>query len=166
MPSDSSSSRDHPRVGGEKILLHLAVHGCLGSPPRGRGKVLLLRIVRIAVRITPAWAGKSTIGQKFPQSEWDHPRVGGEKEMELPYHESAWGSPPRGRGKGEQKLLLFQPLRITPAWAGKSRLDYYFPQFAKDHPRVGGEKLKTSEILPANRGSPPRGRGKEVPLSP
>ena len=158
--------RDHPRVGGEKILLHLAVHGCLGSPPRGRGKVLLLRIVRIAVRITPAWAGKSTIGQKFPQSEWDHPRAGGEKEMELPYHESAWGSPPRGRGKGEQKLLLFQPRRITPAWAGKRLQKLSFGLSARDHPRVGGEKQNGQPGNDSDSGSPPHRRGKACPCTP
>ena len=34
--------RDHPRVGGEKLLFVVSRNLCLGSPPRGRGKVTFL----------------------------------------------------------------------------------------------------------------------------
>ena len=40
MPSDSSSSRDHPRVGGEKLLPSDTLFLELGSPPHGRGKAV------------------------------------------------------------------------------------------------------------------------------
>ncbi len=33
--------KDHPRVGGEKVMLFTVSVHALGSPPRGRGKVLL-----------------------------------------------------------------------------------------------------------------------------
>ena len=56
--------------------------------------------------------------------------------------------------------LCLLPAVITPAWAGKSRLDYYFPQFAKDHPRVGGEKWLYLDDFFCLAGSPPHGRGK------
>ena len=53
------SSRDHPRVCGEKwgrIDKRIARKG---SPPRMRGKVTLLDFVHIKAGITPAYAGKS-----------------------------------------------------------------------------------------------------------
>lgn len=49
----------NPRVGGEKILEPSMGVGNFGSPPRGRGKVLLIDLTYLGVRITPAQAGKS-----------------------------------------------------------------------------------------------------------
>ena len=54
----TTSTRDHPRVCGEKIFhLGLALSSS-GSPPRMRGKVALLGIDPTGARITPAYAGK------------------------------------------------------------------------------------------------------------
>ena len=53
------ASWDHPRVGGEKLLSEWGQGWPLGSPPRGRGKVLLNMLDIQRQRITPAWAGKS-----------------------------------------------------------------------------------------------------------
>ena len=49
---------DHPRVGGEKPNRILWDDFKKGSPPRGRGKVMLFGASLNALRITPAWAGK------------------------------------------------------------------------------------------------------------
>ena len=71
--------RDHPRVGGEKRIVSCDNAVSLGSPPRGRGKVVLHCGVLLDVGITPAWAGKSDfLVVRVVQPE-DHPRVGGEK---------------------------------------------------------------------------------------
>ena len=51
---------DHPRVGGEKPNHRLFRLPSAGSPPRGRGKVMLYADLEGRVGITPAWAGKST----------------------------------------------------------------------------------------------------------
>ena len=68
------------------------------------------------------------------------------------------------RGKGSRCRPSPEQLRITPACAGKrpsagSRIGY-----DRDHPRVCGEKkmhkISTNEI----KGSPPRVRGKGLPL--
>ena len=50
--------RDHPRVGGEKAQADRPDHAGLGSPPRGRGKVLCTWFRFWHPGITPAWAGK------------------------------------------------------------------------------------------------------------
>ena len=88
--SECESSRDHPRVGGEKHQDHPRVGGekpvamhssmmSLGSPPRGRGKVWLCAGPRPHLGITPAWAGKRGPGPVKLGRSRDHPRVGGEK---------------------------------------------------------------------------------------
>ena len=51
--------KDHPRMCGEKCLASSSILVVQGSPPRMRGKVTLQDVQRFAVRITPAYAGKS-----------------------------------------------------------------------------------------------------------
>ena len=49
---------DHPRVCGEKLMLAMAWTHLPGSPPRMRGKGAAIRVDRVPVGITPAYAGK------------------------------------------------------------------------------------------------------------
>ena len=92
-------SGDHPRVGGEKVPPAGQSSSPLGSPPRGRGKVLYDWHDRLRPGITPAWAGKSQMAMRKERNSWDHPRVGGEKRSLQPGEPKVSGSPPRGRGK-------------------------------------------------------------------
>ena len=71
--------RDHPRVGGEKIVSVYYHTRAWGSPPRGRGKAGQLPAGAARQGITPAWAGKSAFLFRRSPLRWDHPRVGGEK---------------------------------------------------------------------------------------
>lgn len=70
------------------------------------------------------------------------------------------GSPPRGRGKGMTSWGGVLKDRITPAWAGKRRIQLIFGHCLEDHPRVGGEKCPCVVLPEGSPGSPPRGRGK------
>ena len=137
-----SSSRDHPRVGGEKKLIRKTLLTMLGSPPRGRGKGLCGPLENCAVGITPAWAGKRSLLTTPGRFPWDHPRVGGEKSHAPPAWETNMGSPPRGRGKVMGTVVIGRVEGITPAWAGKSSLAGCQFRQVQDHPRVGGEKTK------------------------
>ena len=113
-------SLDHPRVGGEKTRVFQQHFPAVGSPPRGRGKVYPFRVGPVAVRITPAWAGKRLPHPQRHQAAQDHPRVGGEKELGDRFKTAELGSPPRRRGKG-WRVVDHHPLPgITPAQAGKS----------------------------------------------
>ena len=94
-----ATSRDHPRVGGEKELLVNVSKIDQGSPPRGRGKAALHVVLFQVHGITPAWAGKSHKCNFIKKILRDHPRVGGEKITSPICRESLPGSPPRGRGK-------------------------------------------------------------------
>ena len=155
-----SFCRDHPRVGGEKDTSLFHSVAVWGSPPRGRGKGVSYILLSEKFRITPAWAGKSQCQSEAQQRRKDHPRVGGEKGSFIPSMTPAIGSPPRGRGKATALPDCKRKLRITPAWAGKSKLRRKTAQAIRDHPRVGGEKFTGFFINQKIKGSPPRGRGK------
>ena len=71
-------------MGGEKLEKTRPDIYRQGSPPRGRGKVLLGFHQLLIVRITPAWAGKSSPSGTFGKVIEDHPRVGGEKTKKIP----------------------------------------------------------------------------------
>ena len=90
--------------------------------------------------ITPAWAGKRAKPAAYLAPEEDHPRVGGEKGVQLGEVGFRLGSPPRGRGKAKYLDVTCTFDRITPAWAGKSSQRGRQKPPAQDHPRVGGEK--------------------------
>ena len=66
-------------MGGEKPFLFYGGSSDSGSPPRGRGKVLVHHVAPFDVGITPAWAGKSYRLIEICVCVQDHPRVGGEK---------------------------------------------------------------------------------------
>ena len=114
-----TAPRDHPRVGGEKVVLPELGPLRLGSPPRGRGKAAVERVWKQWLGITPAWAGKSPLPRSAPLCCGDHPRVGGEKLIKAGRFLPVGGSPPRGRGKVSICCCASTSARITPAWAGK-----------------------------------------------
>ena len=136
------TTRDHPRVGGEKQGFRRYSSGRWGSPPRGRGKAFGWAGWLARAGITPAWAGKSMTYKITFANLGDHPRVGGEKQCHRLYPLPVSGSPPRGRGKADSAKTDETVDRITPAWAGKSPHCSAFYRLLGDHPRVGGEKTK------------------------
>ena len=87
--------------------------------------------------------------------------MGGEKFTAYAKIWNEWGSPPRGRGIGDNIRRLCQVHRITPAWAGKSQGHRADRGAEQDHPRMGGEKKRADGLYIDPTGSPPRGRGKE-----
>lgn len=69
--------------------------------------------------------------------------------------------PPRRRGKVLGVELHAPANGITPAQAGKRHSMHQRKASAKDHPRIGGEKMHSERMPPEMTGSPPHGRGKE-----
>ena len=131
-----------------------------------RGKAKELPPRQCYLGITPAYAGKSTRPFSSGHENGDHPRVCGEKQKTPPWGVEKGGSPPRMRGKGVQPRDKRVAVRITPAYAGKSRR--YLPggHNGKDHPRVCGEKPHIGQRRFLQKGSPPRMRGKALEVSP
>ena len=115
-------------------------------------------------RITPAGAGK-TQGQHHPcRKRWDHPRRCGENQDCPPTSTWRRGSPPRMRGKHLSLNPLLCGRRITPADAGKTVQHGNAQRRKQDHPRGCGENCFAGLATSRAQGSPPRMRGKPVPL--
>ena len=95
--------RDHPRACGEKLIKSLSMGWSMGSPPRMRGKVNPAVRTVDGFGITPAHAGKSQCSAGCSGSTGDHPRACGEKGISMGVGEQTLGSPPRMRGKANQK---------------------------------------------------------------
>ena len=110
---------DHPRLCGEKVKRFWLSVSFGGSPPPMRGKVFLAPLVLSVIRITPAYAGKSSGNSFVTVSHRDHPRLCGEKFGCRCPLDSRRGSPPPMRGKGRLHLVRRKLFRITPAYAGK-----------------------------------------------
>ena len=141
-PVPRSAGRDHPRACGENIEQRLAKLEARGSPPRMRGKhIRFWTVRRIAV---------------------DHPRACGENCVNLDNLRRIPGSPPRMRGKRVRGSQNLQERRITPAHAGKTPCLIYMCRDNEDHPRACGENLQSDCCTAAERGSPPRMRGKHT----
>ena len=154
------NSQDHPRVCGEKPERKAPRRPRLGSPPRMRGKETDSRRQCCSAGITPAYAGKRTLFCLAGRRNRDHPRVCGEKCSDHIDKGMIEGSPPRMRGKGQNRRTRCRAARITPAYAGKRRLSYRQCRTDRDHPRVCGEKWVIVLALILAAGSPPRMRGK------
>ena len=84
-----------------------------------RGKVPLQNRKELAVRITPAYAGKRWNCQRRKTNFWDHPRLCGEKPTAALIAYSVIGSPPPMRGKAADLVTVYFDIGITPAYAGK-----------------------------------------------
>ena len=118
----------------------------LGSPPRVRGKGAAAPSPTSTARITPACAGKRSRGFGIAHILEDHPRVCGEKSAQARSQYASEGSPPRVRGKVTLLPCFFDLTGITPACAGKSEIPAHKHCIVKDHPRVCGEKMRSSSV--------------------
>ena len=84
-----------------------------------RGKVFMSQFSGSEIRITPAYAGKSTKYEYGERELGDHPRLCGEKFQTFFCKIYVPGSPPPMRGKGLCGEAGECIDRITPAYAGK-----------------------------------------------
>ena len=84
-----------------------------------RGKGSPLSVSASNIGITPAYAGKRWWWTGDWKSDWDHPRLCGEKEQNQSLSLHRPGSPPPMRGKGISNVFTPENFGITPAYAGK-----------------------------------------------
>ena len=119
-PLERSTSKSHPCAYGGKGTRERIKENVGESPPRMRGKGDCPEVDCIAVRITPAHAGKSCRLHQHRIGDRDHPRACGEKPRVLKDWTAKPGSPPRMRGKVCWLLCGLWSMGITPAHAGKS----------------------------------------------
>ena len=165
-PTVAARWEDHPRVRGEECPLLPPMPAPKGSPPRARGRGHPGPQWRQGGRITPACAGKSDRYSLRCRRRKDHPRVRGEELPEFDGYDYSEGSPPRARGRVVSTQLMLSPRRITPACAGKRSVVPATARSRWDHPRVRGEEPERFQCGEADRGSPPRARGRDGVPSP
>ena len=89
----------------------------------------------------------------------------GEKQASRYLPATLLGSPPRVRGKAGYLAIKRMDEGITPAYAGKSSTATRAARSTGDHPRICGEKQKSSGAGLRKWGSPPRMRGKVMRCS-
>ena len=111
-----------------------------------RGKGFIENEAMIWGRITPAYAGKSAGDRLTIHIKWDHPRLCGEKLSGTLTPKTDSGSPPPMRGKVQPEPKVKTLERITPAYAGKSKLLEVEMTSIQDHPRLCGEKCRCSVL--------------------
>ena len=131
-----------------------------GSPPHARGRRLVTVIAAAGKGITPACAGKTFQELCSEHSFWDHPRMRGEDRSLVFVLSFVSGSPPHARGRLREVYDRVQPLRITPACAGKTRTLGNRMTNIPDHPRMRGEDALSASGMWRTRGSPPHARGR------
>ena len=90
----------------------------------------------------------------------DHPRLRGENIARSGAESRRTGSPPPTRGKHATRHCQSGCMRITPAYAGKTRAVYSAGLSWRDHPRLRGENQKRHYERVRDEGSPPPTRGK------
>ena len=101
--------------------MYCATHDAIsGSPPQVRGKLSLLSVLLLMMRITPAGAGKTNINRAARHNAEDHPRGCGENLFIVISADKFMGSPPRMRGKPRVLVRAVGQRGITPADAGKT----------------------------------------------
>ena len=153
---------DHPRICGEKLLVVIEPIAIQGSPPHMRGKADQRQGREPPGRITPAYAGKSSLALCVHHFHKDHPRICGEKQVSGLARSEPGGSPPHMRGKARPAAAPTSFFGITPAYAGKSRWKNTAALLSRDHPRICGEKIFAALSRMSCLGSPPHMRGKGV----
>ena len=154
------TTEDHPRRCGENRLMVTFLNLKEGSPPQVRGKLSDILIFSVISGITPAGAGKTTFIQCLSSRSKDHPRRCGENDTWEHHPMVDMGSPPQVRGKRSCGGIASIILRITPAGAGKTGVNYGRTQILWDHPRRCGENYVRGHKDEDPAGSPPQVRGK------
>ena len=95
----SGSGQKHPRVRGEDIIVTGWPFTSSETPPRARGRRYCLRISFVAMRNTPACAGKTLSNRTRQEILKKHPRVRGEDNIKYDPVRKVGETPPRARGR-------------------------------------------------------------------
>ncbi len=175
----TDSAWDHPRIRGEHSDAVYELAPFEGSPPHSRGARGQLPHPDPERRITPAFAGSTSVIPAGRPPFWDHPRIRGEHSTPAtapplqsgsPPHSGEhpwpscrstkpWGSPPHSRGARRQCWGGTGGHGITPAFAGSTSGSSSASWSATDHPRIRGEHDPETVTADAVTGSPPHSRG-------
>ncbi len=131
----------------------------IGSSPRLRGTHHRHGQPGRVRRFIPAFAGNARGRILADPAEAVHPRVCGERAMAVPMSARFTGSSPRLRGTPSRAEKNNGKGRFIPAFAGNAISPARTARFAPVHPRVCGERQKSTRPDSVCIGSSPRLRG-------
>ena len=109
----------------------------------------------LTFRITPARAGKTNLLKSNGEWYQDHPRSCGKDQCILMTAVIRWGSPPLVRERLSLPVFYINPVRITPARAGKTGSTVDRIHCDEDHPRSCGKDPSHLHHSLPSVGSPP-----------
>ena len=109
------------------------------TPPLTRGRRFLLFFGEGVKGNTPAYAGKTPRITIKVGSLRKHPRLRGEDAEDHYQGRKPEETPPLTRGRHGLLELMSDPVRNTPAYAGKTPLKALSALFGQKHPRLRGE---------------------------
>ena len=158
-PSTRWTCTDHPRIRGEHVSPPNGDSKKRGSSPHTRGALVTGHVLRLALRIIPAYAGSTVSVLPGPGATPDHPRIRGEHVTVFALNQVAAGSSPHTRGAPIAQAYLQCAGRIIPAYAGSTTSVTPTLIGPWDHPRIRGEHLLDGRGKPRNEGSSPHTRG-------
>ena len=136
--TETSQSRDHPRMCGEHLPRPDASWSRQGSSPHVRGAQAVGLIIASSVGIIPACAGSTGFRGNQRRRYWDHPRMCGEHQLTTTDKAKGQGSSPHVRGARAATASRHQVLGIIPACAGSTSAAYSstdFPMGSSPHVR-------------------------------
>ena len=132
----------HPRRCGENLLDFMGKLPPSGSSPQVRGKLWMLRLLRLVLRLIPAGAGKTVGARISAHSHPAHPRRCGENQTNTSCTAKLFGSSPQVRGKLSCVSWISNLCRLIPAGAGKTSSVSLIFLFLSAHPRRCGENRR------------------------
>ena len=182
LPQGAKNSRARLSPAGSRLGPGRLQRAAVPLPVRGKGRGLDGHA--LGIRIPPRPCGECLLGPPFSVPRSDHPRIRGEKNVEIADDNIKAGLPPHMRGKSTlppDGCLSLQSTpahagncsvlrnpgrnaapRITPARAGKRRPSHVYSQPFWDHPCLCREKICYEAPEDEKNGSPPPVRGKTV----
>ncbi len=154
--------RDHPRMRGEHNTRDGDLIPSRGSSPHARGARRPSGAPDSTFGIIPACAGSTKCSSARRPAARDHPRMRGEHRKEGLDEVPVVGSSPHARGALENLGDLVGRDGIIPACAGSTKVEFDFPSWDGDHPRMRGEHVYIQSHAARSAGSSPHARGAPV----
>ena len=153
------SAAVHPRIRGERRAHERAAPWRFGSSPHTRGTRGQHHSASDGLRFIPAYAGNALGRIDQPEDGPVHPRIRGERHLELNMNNIELGSSPHTRGTRIDADRYRPNTRFIPAYAGNAPRMPRRPTRSPVHPRIRGER-KTSDLCKQHPdGSSPHTRG-------
>ena len=144
---------------GERLVIAGPPGQLHGSSPHARGTRLGFPVGLGFQRFIPACAGNATLFIPSPRRSPVHPRMRGERALELGELGDAGGSSPHARGTPPFEVPAIGRLRFIPACAGNAMIPSSSYTVPSVHPRMRGERAGYKFLFKHADGSSPHARG-------